>query len=153
MHSLIRVERTTTNDHNFQLLVQQLDHELWNELKEDQATYDQYNKVPDIKTAIVVYFDKEPAAIGCFKKLDHETVEIKRMFVRKTFRGQGLSKLVLQELERWAAEGGQKQAILETSIHFTTAKNLYLSNGYNITPNYEPYVGLEESVCMKKQLA
>ena len=43
------IKRTTANDKDFQWLIKQLDNELWNELKEDQATYDQYNKVPDIK--------------------------------------------------------------------------------------------------------
>ncbi len=34
-------------------LIKQPNHELWNELKKDQGTYDQYNKVPDIQTAVV----------------------------------------------------------------------------------------------------
>ena len=47
------LKRTTAAHTDFQILVRQLDHELWDELKEDQATYDQYNKVPDIQTAVV----------------------------------------------------------------------------------------------------
>ncbi len=34
-------------------LIKQPNHELWNELKEDQAPYDQYDKVPEIQTAVV----------------------------------------------------------------------------------------------------
>jgi GNAT superfamily N-acetyltransferase len=108
--------------------------------------------VPDIKTALVVYADEQPVAIGCFKEFTDGTVEVKRMFVQKAFRGKGVSKLVLSELERWAAEQGYQFAVLETSIHFTTAKNLYLSNGYTVIPNYGQYAGLEKSVCMKKAL-
>jgi len=152
MQHKIEIKRTTTADKDFQDLVKLLDHELWNELKEDQATYDQYNKVPDIKTALVIYTGHEPAACGCFKGFNEDTVEIKRMFVKKPFRGLGLSKSILQELEAWALEQGYKQAVLETSIHFTVARNLYSSNGYTIIPNYPPYQGLEESVCMKKAL-
>lgn len=145
------VKRTTTADAYFQSLVRQLDHELWNELKEDQAQYDQYNFVPDIKTAVVVCAAEEPVAIGCFKHFDNETVEIKRMFVKKPFRGRGLSKTVLGELEGWAKEQGYTAAVLETSIHFKTARSLYESNGYRIMPNYPPYVDLAESVCMRKE--
>jgi hypothetical protein len=43
------IKRTTASDKDFQHLVTLLDHELWNELKEDQAKYNQFNKVPDIK--------------------------------------------------------------------------------------------------------
>jgi len=146
------IKRTTANDNDFQLLVQKLDHELWVELQEDQATYDQYNKVTDIPTAVVIYSNNEPVACGCFKAFDEETVEIKRMFVQKGQRGKGLSKKVLSELEQWAKEKKYKYAVLETSIHFTAACNLYAANGYQVIPNYGPYADLSESVCMKKEL-
>lgn len=146
------LKRTTTADKDFQFLVTRLDHELWDELKEDQATYDQYNKVPDIKTALLIYINEEPAACGCFKEFDAETVEIKRMFVQKIYRGLGLSKKILGELEQWAIEKNYSQVILETSIHFKTARKLYETSGYAIISNYPPYVGLAESVCMKKRL-
>jgi GNAT superfamily N-acetyltransferase len=146
------IKRTTANDAHFQFLVKNLDHELWNELKEDQATYDQYNVVVDIPTAVVAYSNEEPVACGCFKQFNEETVEIKRMFVQKNHRGKGLSKQILFELEQWAKEKNYRFSVLETSIHFTTARKLYTGNGYEITPNYGQYAGLPESVCMRKRL-
>jgi putative acetyltransferase len=146
------LKRTTANDDDFRFLVNQLDHELWIELKEDQATYDQYNKVPDIPTALVAYNNNGPIACGCFKRFDEDTVEIKRMFVCKEQRGKGLSKKILKELESWAKEKNYRYAVLETSIYFATARNLYTTSGYEVIPNYGPYAGLPESVCMKKQL-
>jgi GNAT superfamily N-acetyltransferase len=121
-------------------------------LNEDQATYDQYNKVPDIKTAAIISLNSEPVACGCFKEFDKDTIEIKRMYVNKQHRGKGLSKEVLKQLEAWAIETGYCFAVLETSIHFDTAKALYASNGYTIISNYPPYVGLKESVCMRKAI-
>lgn len=146
------IKRTTAIDPDFLHLISELDHELWNELKEDQATYDQYNKVPAIKTAIVVYVRDKPVGCGCFKEYDPQTVEIKRMFVQKTSRGKGLSKIILQALEAWALEAGYRFAVLETSIHFAAARRLYETSNYRIIPNYPPYTVLEESVCMKKVL-
>lgn len=146
------IKRTTANDKDFQLLVKQLDHELWVELEEDQATYDQHNKVPGIHTALVAYDGDEPAACGSFKVFDEITVEIKRMFVRKDKRGKGLSKRILEELETWAKEQNYKYSILETSKYFNTAQNLYSSHGYGLVPNYGPYANLPGSVCMKKEL-
>jgi hypothetical protein len=146
------IKRTTSTDKNFQWLIKQLDHELWNELQEDQAQYDQYNKVPDLNTVVVVYVNDQPAASGCFKQYNTDTVEIKRMFVVKEHRGKGLSKNVLLELENWAATLGFKNAILETSVYFIPATTLYKNAGYKIIPNYDQYEGLEESVCMKKNL-
>ncbi|HET6993684.1 MAG TPA: GNAT family N-acetyltransferase [Chitinophagaceae bacterium] len=156
----ILIKRTDSNDPDFRLLVSHLDHELWNELKEDQSTYDQYNQVPDLPTVVLIFSDRKPVASGCFKKYSIDTVEIKRMFVEKECRGRGISKLVLGELEAWARESGFQFAILETSIHFKAARRLYTNAGYSITDNYDQYVtdnydqyvGLEESVCMRKKL-
>lgn len=146
------IKRTNTEHPDFAALVSQLDHELWNELNEDRSTYDQYNKVPGIKTAVIVYFNNKPASIGCFKEHSASTVEIKRMFTAKAFRGKSLSKKVLNELEQWAIELGYHYAVLETSIYFEVAKNLYQTSGYRVIPNYDQYRGLTESLCMKKNL-
>src|SRR5512141_619686 len=117
------IKRTTANDEDFQLLVKELDNELWNELKEDQATYDQYNIVIDIPTAVIIYSNEEAVACGCFKEFDEQTVEIKRMFVQKDHRGKGLSKKILAELEQWAKEKNYNYSVLETSVRFITARN------------------------------
>jgi len=146
------IKRTNGADPDFQLLITHLDHELWNELKEDQATYDQYNKVPDIGTAVVIYVNGKPVASGCFKRYSDDMVEIKRMFVEKEFRGRGFSTVMLKELEEWAIQSGYQYAILETSIHFKAARGLYSGAGYKVIANYDQYAGLEESVCMKKEL-
>jgi hypothetical protein len=152
MENGLSIKRTHGSDPDFQLLISHLDRELWDELKEDQATYDQYNKVPDIKTAIVVYHNSIPVASGCFKKFTDDTAEIKRMFVEKECRGKGISKTVLNELEKWAGESGFTNAVLETSVHFKIAKSLYENAGYKIIPNYGQYKDLPDSVCMKKEL-
>ncbi len=110
------VKRTAANDNDFKFLVSCLDHELWDELKEDQATYDPHNKLPDIKTVVLVYFNNEPVACGCFKEFDKDTIEVKRMFVQKEYRGKGLSKKVLNELEQWA---------MEKKISFCSIRNQY----------------------------
>jgi hypothetical protein len=147
-----KIRRGGCDDPGFQLLVSRLDHELWNELKEDLGTYDQYNSVKGLQTAVIAYVGTMPAAIGCFKEFSKDTVEIKRMFVDKEFRGKGLSKRILSELEQWAIELGYHYAVLETSVRFEAARQLYAGEGYIIIENYDQYKGLTESVCMKKEL-
>lgn len=75
------------------------------------------------------------------------------MFVQKDHRGKGLSKQILSELEQWAREKNYQFSVLETSIHFNVARNLYSASGYQVIPNYGHYAGLPESVCMKKELS
>ena len=66
MEEQLTIKRTNSDNPDFQHLVRQLDNELWNELQEDQATYDQYNKVPGLDTVILIYKNERPLAIGCF---------------------------------------------------------------------------------------
>ena len=152
MKEALIIKRISSTDPHFQLLVSHLDHELWVELKEDQSTYDQYNKVPDLGTVVLICSHEQPIACGCFKKYSNDTVEIKRMFVEKQYRGKGISKMLLDELEKWAKESGSTFAILETSIRFEAARGLYTNAGYTIIDNYDQYAGLKESVCMRKKL-
>jgi len=152
MNEKLTIKRTTGSDPDFEFLIRQLDNELWNEMSEVQATYDQFNKVPDIDTVLLIYRNGNVIACGCFKKYGNDTVEIKRMFTVKDERGKGVAAKVLNELEKWAAELNYRYAILETGIKLLSAVRLYNKSGYTVTENYDQYIGLEQSVCMKKEL-
>src|SRR5690606_27921009 len=65
--------------------------------------------------------------------------ELKRMYVRPAFRGRGLSRLVLTELERIAVERGMARLVLETGVRQPEAIALYRSVGYRRIANYGPY--------------
>ena len=152
MNEQLTIKRTTGRDPDFEFLIRQLDNELWNEMSEVQATYDQFNKVPDIDTVLLIYKNGKVIACGCFKKYRNDTIEIKRMFTVKEERGKGIAAIVLSELEKWAIELNYRYAILETGINLLSAVQLYKRSGYSITDNYDQYIGLEQSVCMKKEL-
>jgi len=152
MNEQLTIKRTTGRDPDFEFLIRQLDNELWNEMSEVQATYDQFNKVPDIDTVLLIYKNGKVIACGCFKKYRNDTIEIKRMFTVKEERGKGIAAIVLSELEKWAIELNYRYAILETGIKLLSAVQLYKRSGYSITDNYDQYIGLEQSVCMKKEL-
>ena len=98
------------------------------------------------------YDDEVPVACGGFKEHDSESVEMKRVFVKKENRRQGLSKKVINELEKLVQAKGYKYAVLETGKKQIEAINLYKSSGYEMIENYGPYVGYENSICMKKDL-
>jgi ribosomal protein S18 acetylase RimI-like enzyme len=61
--------------------------------------------------------------------------EVKRMYIRPTFRGLGLARLALKQLEALAATRGVELLRLETGIHQTEAIRLYEQYGfYRIGP-------------------
>jgi GNAT superfamily N-acetyltransferase len=110
---------------------------------------DIYNYINDV---VIIYKNEVAVACGAFKKHNVESIELKRIFVAKENRGQGLSKIIVNELEKLGKVKGYKYALLETGIKQYEAINLYKNTGYQIIENYEPYIGNTNSVCMKKEL-
>jgi putative acetyltransferase len=106
-----------------------------------------------IDTVVVDFLNNEPTGCACFKRFDNENAEVKRMFVRKHARGNGISSAILIELEKWALEKGFKCTILETGSRQTEALSLYSKAGYQVIPNYGPYRLLRGSICFRKQLS
>ncbi len=74
--------------------------------------------------------DGAPAGCGGLKLFGAEYGEVKRMYVRPQFRGQGLAKLMLNHLVAFARERGIRVLRLETGIHQVEAIGLYEQMGF-----------------------
>lgn len=148
----LTLKRTNSNTPDFRLLVAELDADLRLRNGDMMNIYDQHNVIEKNDTVVIAYVDHVPAGCGCFKAFDQESVEVKRMFVRPDARGNGISKLVLNELEIWARQSGFKYAVLESAGKQIEAHNLYQKSGYGRIPNYGPYVNLPYSLCFMKTL-
>jgi GNAT superfamily N-acetyltransferase len=149
MFDLIRVN---SDNNDFKDLVALLDLELNSRYGIIQAQYDKFNIINSINNVVVGYNDSKPIGCGCFKIYDKDTIEIKRMFVKTDFRGSGISKLILIELESWASDLGFVRAILETGIKQPDAIRFYNKLGYQKMDNFGQYIGNTNSVCMSKYL-
>jgi putative acetyltransferase len=144
--------RTESSDPDFPLLVALLNLELRERYGEARVIYDKFNQISDLDTVVIAYVNDIPSGCGCFKKIDADTVEIKRMFVKPAERNIGLASGILSELEVWAKEDGFSHVLLETPNKQYEAIDFYKKRGYKIIPNYGPYVGMELSVCMRKTM-
>jgi putative acetyltransferase len=149
---MIKIVRTKSNNEDFLGLVKLLDDELNSRYGIIQLEYHKYNKTDNLDTAVIGYVNDIPAGCGCFKVYDDNSVEIKRMFVRSDFRGSGIAKMILLELERWAIEKGFSKSILETGTRQPEAIKFYAKLGYNKIDNYGQYNGMINSICMSKDL-
>lgn len=149
---MIRIKRCNSNSIDFKNLITLLDSELNSRYGIIQKSYHYYNKIDFIDTVVVGYYENEPVSCGCFKIMDTDSVEIKRMFVKPEFRGRGVAIKTLSELEAWAVENGFSKGMLETGILQPEAINLYKKGGYQTIENYGQYIGNSNSVCMQKEL-
>jgi GNAT superfamily N-acetyltransferase len=146
----VRIVRTDSASPEFRSLVAQLDRELRERDGDESAFYARFNRVDAIAHVVVAFRDGEPVGCGALKKFSGAAAEIKRMFVVPEFRGRGIAGCVLAELEAWSLELGFVECVLETGRRQPEAIRLYEKSGYARIPNYGPYVGVENSVCLKK---
>lgn len=150
------MELVYTNGKNkdFVLLCQILD-EYLNDIvggEKQRSQYVQYNTLDQIHDVILIYDKELPVGCASFKQYEESVAEVKRVFVRKEYRGQGLSKLLMVQIQEKAKEKGFKTLILETGKILVEAVGLYNEMGYYIIDNYGQYKDMCESVCMSKDI-
>lgn len=152
MNSRIKVVKTTSENPDFIALIKTFDTFLWERYPELKKDYWGNNIIEFNANVVLIYLDEKAVASGCFKKYNEITVELKRMFVSPEARGLGLAQQVIKELEIEARKKGFESMILETLYKQIEAISLYQKVGFKIVENYEPYIGLKNSVCMSKSL-
>lgn len=94
--------------------------------------------------------DTPIACVGYVNKGTY--AEVKRLFVSREFRGQGVARVLMAELESRAFEAGYTVMRLETGIHQPESMALYESLGYYIRTPFGDYVDDPLSVFMEKKL-
>ena len=150
---MITLQRSNYLNLDFQKFCEELNKEFWIRYPDSQHHFEPHNQVDESARIIVAYDGDIAIACGCFRSAKElSTIEIKRMYVIPNRRGAGIASRILLELETWAGEEGYIRSILETGIKQPEAIALYSRAGYRLIPNYPPYVGVTESICMQKTL-
>ena len=118
----------------------------------NRAAFVPYNISESITDVLIASVDG--VAVGCagLKAYSDSDVEIKRVWVDPEFRGNHISTVMMDELEKKAAELGFKRAILQTRPQMEEAVHLYTKRGYVLIDNYPPYDKLEGAICFAKEL-
>ncbi|WP_046758562.1 GNAT family N-acetyltransferase [Kordia jejudonensis] len=147
-----KTKRTNSKDNDFISLVKELDAFLTIQNGEKDDFFSQFNGLEDLQYVVVLYVDKKPIGCGALKIYNNTTVEIKRMYIQTELQGKNLGVTILKALETWATELGNTRCILETGTMLPEAIRFYEKNNYQRIPNYDQYIGVEESVCFEKQI-
>ncbi len=86
--------------------------------------------------------------MGAFRKLDDNTGEVKRMYIRQEFRGNGYGKALLKKLLNLGKEIGCSRILLDTGEFMSAAQYVYHSTGFQeinkypeteVSPEMQPY--------------
>jgi len=150
---MIKIVRTNSQDPDFVSLVKQLDKELAIRDGDEHAFYHQYNKIDNIKYALLAYENDVAVGCGAIREFDSNSMEVKRMYTLPEHRGKGIANKILSELEYWTGELGYKTCVLETGKRQPEAIKLYEKHGYKQIANYGQYAEVENSLCFEKTLS
>jgi len=75
-------------------------------------------------------------AVGFYRKIRSNAVEIKRLFLRPVVRGEGLGRRMVQRLVAEARKNGYSEIYLDTADFMTSAHALYRSLGFRDVDGY-----------------
>jgi ribosomal protein S18 acetylase RimI-like enzyme len=117
--------------------------------KELETIHVQYNK-PD-GGLLLVYSDSNPIACAAVRRLEDETAELKRMYVKSEFRGFRIGVELLQRSLSLAQVLGYKKIRLDTLENMVKAQELYKSFGFYIIRPYR-FNPISGTVYMEKIL-
>jgi putative acetyltransferase len=131
---VLKLVRTNSENTDFVYLVRLLNADLAVRDGEEHSFYAKFNKISMIKNVVVAYENSKPVGCGAIKKLNNDSMEVKRMYVLPSNRKLGIASHILKELERWAKELSFSKCILETGKKQPEAIGLYLKIAINIFP-------------------
>jgi GNAT superfamily N-acetyltransferase len=120
-------------------------------VRDDRSVLEHYLSSPE--SPIWVAFMNEAAA-GCvmLRPLPQvaDAAEVKRLYVRPTFRGQRIAHVLMQSVEQHARAEGLHWLYLDTKDDLHTAIHFYESTGYQRCPRYND--NPQATLFLRKQL-
>jgi len=149
---MLKLIRTDSKNRDFISLVSNLNKYLKTIDGDEHEFYMQYNNIDVLKHTVVAYFNEVPVGCGAFKMFDEYSVEIKRMFTLPEYRRKSVANKILTELENWSKEFNYTSCVLETGKRQIEAVNFYKKNNYFVIENFGQYIGIDNSVCFKKNI-
>ena len=98
---------------------------------------------------------REGQAVGCgaLRQYDAFSGELRRMFVTRGARRDGVARALLERLEAEAQALDYRRLVLETGARQQAAIALYSGCGWRRIAAYGSYIGDAGSVCFGKALA
>lgn len=142
----MKIASMNTTDKNILQLFSEHDDYMIEFLGDDSWCYTRYSENENIEKVWGLSIDNH--VIGCiaYRKKDDEVGEVKRLFIKKEYRGKGIAKGLLKTVEDYAKEQGCDTLFLDTRITLEPAVSLYRAFGFNIVFQQGLYIQMEKEL-------
>ena len=118
----------------------------------DEADVDPAEFLPPEGLFLAAEVAGEPVGSGAWRAMGGGLAEIKRVYVVPAFRRRGLAQLIVEALERSAAQAGHRSVVLNSGARQPEALALYRRLGYGPVPGYGVYACAPGAVFLGKDL-
>lgn len=148
------IRKTNGTDHDFKYLNARLNEYIAEALygRDTKIKFEPLHRPRCMDFVMVLYVNNRPVGCGAYRKINDQTAELKKFFLKDGYRGKKLSKLIMDELLSTCKENGYNTVLLETRDRLDASIALSQSAGFEEIPNYPPYDDIDDAVCMKLDL-
>ena len=137
---------------DYAVLAKKLDDYYFSLVGDVHLRYAEANRPENMACRVIAYDGSRPIGCGCWKAVDKETAEVKRIYVEPEYRRRGVASTIIELLESHIMASGYSKALLETARTTNDSKSLYLSLGYKEIPYYGSPAGAENCRCFLKDV-
>lgn len=142
---------TNERDERFIELTKELDNEYFQIHGDVVLKYQEYNDLKDPHIVLLALIYGKPIACASYRLFDKDSIEIKRVYVKKRYRRKGIAYKLVKQLEKLAIEENFRYSYIETGSENEAAINLYKKLDYEIIDNFGYFQGDDLCICMKKE--
>jgi len=142
---------TDEKDERFLELVEELDNGYYQRIGDDLKKYEKYNEFNKPHVVIILLDGDKPVACASYRQLNENTVEFKRVYVKKEYRKNGIAFKLITQLEKQVIEKNFKFSHIVTGKNNFAAIKLYEKLKYTQIRNFGQFKDDENIICMKKE--
>lgn len=142
---------TDEKDERFLNLVGELDKGYYERIGDELSRYDSYNEFKDPHVVILALDNDIAVACASYRVFDNDSVEFKRVYVKKEYRKRGIAYNIITQLEKLAVKKGFKYSYIVTGKNNRAAIKLYEKLNYELIDNFGQFKYDDVVICMKKE--
>ena len=143
---------TDEKDERFKNLVAELDKGYFERIGDDLQKYESYNEFKNPHVVILALDRNDAVACASYRTFNENSVELKRVFVKREYRKRGITYCLIKELEKSIINNNFKHSYIVTGKKNFAAINLYKKLNYQTITNFGQFRDDNAVICMKKEL-